>query len=118
MPSAIKRLIKHEAQKWGCFLCLAILVGVVTLLTGALLRAFEFDQASSERIADKVGEYLAIGILGLMFVAGVVMIVRERTARLRAGRQAPHQPPPLPKKIARRNPYPHGHRPRSRKEKW
>jgi hypothetical protein len=86
-------LVKHKLGKLGCFIFIALMMILATALTKAILGWRGYDKARQAAISDQVGDYVGKGLLGVVFIAGSVMMGLQLRAELRAKRR---QPPPIP----------------------
>ena len=101
-------IIKHKLSKLGCFLMIALIMIGVTAGVKVVLGWLHFDDSRKEAIASRVGDYVGKGLLGFLFVLGVIFAGFQLRAELRNRRKPPvigASPPPLPSAIeqTRRN---------------
>lgn len=85
--------LKQKLAKLGCFLMIALMAMAATAITKWVLGWFHFDEVSRESAGNKVGEWVGKGMLGFMFLAGMVLMGRQLAAELRGKKSTP---PPLP----------------------
>jgi hypothetical protein len=93
--------IKHKLFKLGCFLVMALIALAAAALTKVVLGWFHYDEATKEAVGAQVFNYVGKGLLGCVFLLGLVVMARQLIAELRARRglpptRLPAQPPPLP----------------------
>lgn len=90
-------IVKHKLAKLGCLMAIALVAMAVTALTKVVLGWLHYNEANKEALGTQVGEYVGKGLLGCLFIAGLIGMVLQIREELRAKR-ASKQPPLLPKR--------------------
>ena len=80
-------LVKHKLGKLGCFIFIALTMIFATALTKVILGRRGYDEARKEAISDQVGDYVGKGLLGVVFIAGCIVMGLQLRAELRAKRR-------------------------------
>lgn len=92
--------IKKKLSKLGCFVLIAILMIATSAIVKWLLERLHFDSHTSEDLAKKSGDFIGQACLVLLLIAGLILMVRQIRAELKArdSKSQPSRPtpPPLP----------------------
>lgn len=90
-------LIKHKLTKLGCFALIAVAMILVSALTKFILGWFDFDNHTKDKFSESAGEYFGKGVLGLILLAGfIILVIQLRKESSGKRSKPPSNPPPIP----------------------
>jgi hypothetical protein len=96
----MREFIKDKIAKLGCLFGIALVAMAATAVTKLILGWFDYDGASRDALSHQVGEYIGMGLLGLVVLLGFILMGRQFIAELRSrsgsARVPSPAPPPLP----------------------
>ena len=91
------RFLSEKLAKFGCFFGIALLAIAAAATSKAVLKWFNYDDATSLALSERVGDYVGQGLLGALLIIGLIGLIQQFSAERKAKATSP---PPLPTLIA------------------